>query len=250
MSENLHFKPLVIEIVGPAGAGKTSITNVLVEKTPGINLHQPPCDRNLRELPLFLHEGIKLMPVLAELKRLRAGRQITRSEFARMCILNGWSQMPNFSSNGKASVALLDEGPIFLMTELLYFGPDSFRSEYMQAWWQATYRKWAKCLDLVIFLDADNDELVRRIRARSKWHSIKTRTDANAFHYLDFYRSTQQQILEGIKSQPEAPEALSFDTTTTPPEIVIQQIMKKLRPYLRTSQSTPTPVAHSSFSRS
>ena len=85
----------------------------------------------------------------------------------RMVILNGWSRQLNAPRLKDTSVLILDQGPVYMLAELLRHGPPNFRNSASK-WWERVCADWANVLDMVICLDTQDATLLQRIRSRKR----------------------------------------------------------------------------------
>jgi deoxyadenosine/deoxycytidine kinase len=221
-------RPLVVELVGPAGVGKSTLTETLVKNHPGVILGELPNAQYTRFTRFFVEECLKLGPRLLHLNLCAHDRRLKKTEFAQMAILSGGHRVLQASMNSRTGSILLDEGPIHLMTQLLFFGSPVFKNPCACDWWKDIYAAWAKTLDIVILLDADRRQMIERIRGREKWHSIKERTDLESIRYLSEYRSTIEAILCRLSQEIVKPKVLEYNTSTETIEAIETNIINEL----------------------
>ena len=122
----------VVEIVGPAGAGKTTLSHGLDCFDKSIRLENFPDVRKVADAPFFISNGVKLIPSLLRLYRSDS-RHLTRREFAWMSILVGWSSLLRKEARDGNKVIILDQGPVYLLTEMRLFGPEYLRQKQLKA---------------------------------------------------------------------------------------------------------------------
>jgi deoxyadenosine/deoxycytidine kinase len=194
---------LVAEIVGPAGAGKSSLTKVLRER-----------DRSLRTglsvwgLPptLLCLNAVLSLPRFVGLYRSRG--RIRRDEVKLIVRLSALHQLLGRESSKNYRTLLLDEGTIFALVKLLAFGDNTKgngsgggRSNHLDAWTQSLLNRWARRLDAVIWLDAPDEVLAERIRSRGKAHRVKDKTDAEIFSFLARYRESYERVISELNAR-------------------------------------------------
>jgi adenylate kinase family enzyme len=208
-------RPLVLELVGPAGAGKTTLRSALCRRDPrivaGVRVGR------LRQARLMLRDGAALLPTFV--RRHRADRWFNRAEIRAMSYLGGWLELLEGEAPGTERVTVLDHGPVFRLAALQEFGPAITRSAAFERWSARMLESWRWTLDRVVWLDATDDVLIGRIRGRAQKHGVKDRPDAEMREFLTRYRRRLESVLESL-SQGSGPLTLRFDTARqSAPEI-------------------------------
>jgi len=186
--------PLVAELVGPAGAGKSALSQWLARR-PGVtrasvwNLPRGWWLLNaVRSLPTLLTVGVRARPFPWEdmryLVRLRTLRQVVERRRAE-----------------HVPLVVLDEGPVFALAWLRLFGHQRRRRDALTPWRQQALEEWAAALDLVVLVNAPDAVLMERIRARDKAHRVKHRTDEEIGAFLAAYRGAFDEVIAGLTAQ-------------------------------------------------
>lgn len=217
----------MVEIVGPAGAGKTTLCQALACHTESIRFENFPDVRKATDAPFFILNGLQLIPSLLRLYRPNS-RQLTRREFAWMSILNGWSALLRKGSNDGNKVIILDQGPLYLLAEMRLFGPEYLRQKAAERLWQDLYGCWRATLYMVVWLDAANDVLLDRIRTRRQEHIVKTRPAAEVYEFLDRYRTEYEFIFSRLTAKETGLKVLKFDTGRRQPQDIENQFLSEL----------------------
>lgn len=125
------------------------------------------------------------------------------------------------------TVTILDHGPIYRLAFLREFGPEITKSQRYKEWWTSLLRQWIATIDLLIWLDAPNDILWERVRARDRSHSIKGEREPEAFEFLTRYRTSfEQTIAEGANDGQVT--LLHFDTDQDSVEKIVDNVMVTL----------------------
>ena len=163
--------PQIVEIVGPAGAGKSSLCHALSDSTDNIHLGNFPDVRNISNAPFFIWNGLQLFPALFGLRR-HLSRKISRREFAWLSILNGWPGILQRELRN-SRVIFLNQGPVYLLTEVREFGPEYLRRQKTENLWRALYSRWSTTLDMIVWLDAADSELIVTYPKSRKEHLVK-----------------------------------------------------------------------------
>ena len=181
---------VVAEIVGPAGAGKSSLTKVLRERDGSLRT-----GLSVWGLPptLLCLNAVLSLPRFVGLYRSRGS--VRRDEVKLIVRLSALHQLLGRESSKNYRTLLLDEGTIFALVKLLAFGDKAQsngngRSNHLDAWTQSLLNRWARRLDAVIWLDAPDEVLAERIRSRGKAHRVKDKSDAEIFAFLARYRES------------------------------------------------------------
>jgi broad-specificity NMP kinase len=218
--ERAH-RPRLVELAGPAGAGKSSVCSALRRRystVPGTIWGQPV-------LPL-LTNGAQLVPTLASFW-LHA-RSLLWDESRHMVRLRTLQRGLDQAEGQRGEVLIFDEGPIFALAWLRGFGHVSLRSDVADSWWRETLRRWAETVDVVVVLDAPDTLLARRIRNRPEWHEVKHATDSEISAWMARFRSALDWVLAGLALE-GGPEIIRIRTTLDDPDRLAGQVMKALR---------------------
>ena len=217
-----HKPPLIVELVGPAGAGKTTLSRVMSQHG---EKHRIAADLQLRtmeHIPIFVRNIPFLLPVL--LRRCRNSRWFTWDEIKAMVYLNGWHRVLRQQVSNNGTVVFLDHGPVFKLATLLAFGPDKLRSQDFEKWWHSMFEQWASTLNMVIWLDAPDALLVERINTRSQRHAVKGKSEREAYEFLARYRTSYKQILAKLTAY-RGLTLLQFDTSQATIEQIADEVL-------------------------
>jgi deoxyadenosine/deoxycytidine kinase len=202
---------LIVELAGPAGSGKSTLTKALGEQ-PGILAGVLPDVRNPKYVFFFAWNLFLLLPTFFVLYRAKTGRWLSAQEMALLAILQGWSRVLKRQAASGAQLIVLDQGPVYILSELLRFGPEYLQGAGAQLWWEQTCQRWAATLDRVVCIDTADETLMMRIRSREKSHGIKENPDEWAIGFLARYRAAQEKVLSSFASGLQSPKVIRFDT--------------------------------------
>ena len=225
---------LVVEIIGPAGAGKSTLSATMAMRAEGALLSEPPDPRTWRNLPFYARNLVASLPVIARmsLPTLPEGH-ISREPIASVAILNGWSMTlsagrakPTRAPTDAPRLILLDQGPLYMLAELHGRGPLGLLRQTQ--WWDAMYTRWAGVLDGVVRLDADDAVLIPRIRAREMDHRIKLMSDPEGRRYLSQWRGALSYTLAHLVYCSPELLVLPHDTSGHPPDALADLILGEL----------------------
>ena len=203
---------LFVEVAGPAGSGKSTLTKALSESCTNIQAGVYPFTRDPRNLPFFLKNAIPLLPIFISLYLRRRDQRLKRSHQAVMTILQGWPRLLRQKTGTDGNIVILDQGPVYMLSDLLRFGPRNLR-QIAPSWWNRTCQEWGSLLNLVICLDAPDAVLLERVRRREKYHGFKRDTDQQAINFLDRCRKTQNETLNCLHGNSTGPTVVYFDTS-------------------------------------
>ncbi len=196
-------RPAVIELVGPAGVGKTTLSLQLEASGQGLRgtiwfvplvrlarstLRQVPTAFTLyRETGRLLWDEVKH---LARLDALHASLRAPRWQGARMVVL--------------------DEGPVYTLSWLQVIGHPRFRGGPPPSFWEHTLQRWSRSLDAVVVLDAPDHVLTDRIRTRDKPHLVKDRSVDEVSAFANAYRVATERVLTDLQAL-GGPPVLRFE---------------------------------------
>lgn len=217
----------VVEIVGPAGAGKSTLCQALAGASEGIELGRFPDVRSLAEAPFFAWHGLRTAFRFGFLPA-HGSRRLTRREFAWVSILDGWPKVLKQELKGTYRVVLLDQGPVYLLSELHETGPEHLRNQASNPAWQALYASWARTLDAIIYLDAPDAALTGRIRGREKAHIVKHAEHSAAIRFIQQFRASYNATLAMLTAYNAAMPILRFDTSRETADELAHRILPVL----------------------
>lgn len=219
--------PLIVELVGVAGSGKTSVASELYRHGRGIARGNFPDIHDLKNVKFFLVNGIALIPLLLRLRRA-SGQRLTRRQAAWMMILTGWPALLRRDQGNDTSVIVVDQGAIYMLTELHSFGPECLRSRDVEWWWDRTYSQWARTLDLVVWLDAPNGILIERIQRRHRGHWVENRPEREVVQFLNQFRAGYEYVIGRLAAINKELKVLKIDTARASEDVVLGQILSQV----------------------
>lgn len=193
-------RPLVIELVGPAGVGKSTVFELL--RRDGAVAGKPALGRS-RHAPLL---GLHAVAAVATLVRRRAlTRRTTLEQVLAMAYVQA---LPAAIAGADVRAVVLDQGPVYFLSRPFA------RDDRLRPWRQRLLATWRSRLDLVVRLDAPDDVLAGRIAARSKAHALKDQPGADVQAAVAATRAIYDETLSQL-SGPDSPQVLRFDTSAT-----------------------------------
>ena len=177
----------VIEIVGPAGSGKTTVAAQMCTR-PGVSAWSSVSSADGRARRIVA--GGRAMP---EVLRLVTRRPPTRQQVAwlgRLVALESVARRPD------DGVLVLDQGPLYTLSRLMAARPDCAGD----GWITRRTARWANLLDAVVLLDAADEVLVERIRTRPKDHAVKASGDGDALAAVARQRDELELVVRAAEA--------------------------------------------------
>jgi len=202
-------RPIVVELVGPAGVGKSALAERLLARHDVVRA-------SVWNLPraLLLESGVRSLPQLVRLCIVT--RALPREELKQIVRLNALRLFVRRRVAG-ARVVVLDEGPVFALSWLRVFGHPRLQNGRAEPWWRATYAVWAVLLDRLVLLDAPEPVLTSRIRGRHKPADVfRQMADGEIRDLVARYRMAFERVLGGLARAGGPPPVMLATTETTP----------------------------------
>lgn len=210
-------RPMLVELVGPAGVGKSSVAQALRRRGMagyGTIWGQPV-------LPL-LANGIRLIPSLAAL--WLDSQSLLWDESRHMVRLRTLHrELQRVQADGEQAL-VFDEGPVFALAWLRGFGHEALRREVSRSWWTVTLRQWADVMDAVVVLDAPDSLLAQRIKTRPEWHEIKHASDSEITVWIARFRNALDWVLAGLTAH-GGPIVIRISTDQDGPKHIAERVV-------------------------
>ncbi len=215
-------RPQVIELVGPAGAGKSTAVMALRAR-----------DARVRtDLALWGQP-----PALLLRTALRVARRLNRwlsapwgahepAALAQMVRTDALRDAVDMAAVPGTPPVIMDEGPVFALTWLEVFHGHHDRA--VARWRRQALADWAARLNCVVVFDAPDAVLAQRIRERAKPHLVKAWPDRAVVDFIGRFRHAFDRVLGELQAEePVAVEVL--DTTEMGPQQSADRILTLLR---------------------
>jgi hypothetical protein len=203
----------LVELAGPAGAGKSTVFRALVTRAD--NVEAAP-DIGKRDYALL---AAHVPPVVGALLRRRAIRRLTPAQLRVMVYLRALPPLVARRPPGDRSVLIFDQGPLYVL------GRPRLLDARLAPWRQEMFERWASLLDAVVWLDAPDGVLVGRIGERPKWHRLKGQPADAAIDVLAKTRAVYEEMLSNLEARDDGPGILRFDTSRTSPEEIADAVL-------------------------
>jgi predicted ATPase len=224
--------PLLVEVMGPAGTGKTTLLRALCSQDEsiraGLDLKKARYIRpSLRKLGVFL-------PVWA--LHHRDDRWLDRRDMRSIARLETWSQALERPTTGRGSAAVFDHGPLYRLARLREFGPELTESEPFERWWRGSLTWWLEALDIVVMLEAPDAVLLQRIDERGHWFLGGDHPREEKDEFLARYRRSFAEILAQVpEGKGERPMVLRFRTDEMPVGTIATEVLSVIASMRSTS---------------
>ena len=207
----------VVELAGPAGAGKTTVARALVRSLPGARLGSPPGRL------ATVRSVVTTAPVLLASRSVAApGRWWSEPELRSVGYLLAWQRQVGEAAG---EPLLLDHGPVFRLAMLVAGRPTALQHPVFGPWWRRTAAAWAGLLDAVVVLDAPTEELISRIESRPREHRVRGAERSAAERFVEDYRVAFAEVLRCLSDL--GTPVVRVDTAA-PPDDVADAVRSRL----------------------
>lgn len=213
---------LIVEIIGLAGTGKSTLSSALYRQSEKILASERLGVKESKHRLFFIEQTILLLPTFFRLPR--NGRLLTMEEIKKMVYLNGWHRVLMRQGQNNNAIVVVDQGAIYKSATLYGFGPEKLKDQRLRNWWDQLFKQWASTLDMVIWLDGQDDILIERIFSRDKWHIIKELSSDEARKFFSDYRFAFNYVISKLNSNKNI-TILRYDTSYQSPEDIVDQVL-------------------------
>lgn len=217
-------RPMVVEVAGLAGAGKSTLASALARLDPEIRARPRLPNRTyLAAVPALLRTFVSLHWPFHGMRTKEMKRIL------RVGALHRWVH-----DRPPGGTVLFDEGPVYMLARTLVFGGDGIRSAAFERWWRAAIADWAATLDVVVWLDAPDPVLAARIETRAQPHPLRGAQEQAVRSFFSTYRDAFNRVL-GELCGPGGPQLWWIATDTRLPGNTARAVLARLH-----SLHTPT----------
>jgi adenylate kinase family enzyme len=203
-----------IEIVGVAGAGKSTLTRTLRSRYPGCRVADSLHTRMPAHWPYVLHSTPRVLPLVVRSALSRPA--LSWDEIKFLIYVCEWDRFLRDRSEHRSGVTVLDQGPIFALARLVWGKKPVTRSERFEAWLNRMVERWSVELDAIVWLMAPDEALLERIYHREQRHEAKGKPAPEGLELIELHREAYGRLFE-LVARLGRPRVLRFDTGTMRP---------------------------------
>ena len=209
-------RPLVIELVGPAGSGKSTLLQTLVRRDGSIRagVRAP--------VSAYVEGTFPLLPTFLRIHRPYRG--LLWKEMKRILYLQALERLLRREAAESHGTIILDEGPVYMLSRLRVFGGEAIESPSFESWWRGAVGRWAGALDALVWLDAPDAVLARRVRMRGQPYPLKDTSEPALCKLFSSYRAAFERVVSELTAD-GGPEVFKFATDRQSPEQVADRIL-------------------------
>ena len=194
---------MLVELIGPAGAGKSALVRALTRRDSRI-MSLPPIAATTH-----VRDALSLLPRFVRFHS--PFEALFRKEMKRVLYLTTLERVLNETRETTPPVLVMDEGAAYMLARMLYFGGPILENEAFREWWHSAVARWARALRILVWLDADTGILAHRIRARGGRPPICDLGDAALVPFLERYRACYRMVVRQLTAT-EGPVVTAIDT--------------------------------------
>lgn len=192
---------MVVELVGPAGAGKSTLAQNVHRADPNVHVGLSIWGLPRRRL---ISGAIALVPtviVAAVRKRRLRWREV--AQMIRLDALRRVLRRAKKAGKRGGKTILLDEGPVFAISSL-DLAIAQRGGKVPDKWRRRALKRWARLLDTVILIDAPDAKLAERIRTRAKRHRMAKGSDVEIQRFAKGFRNAFARVIGDLTRVDEA----------------------------------------------
>jgi thymidylate kinase len=212
---------VLVELVGPPGAGKSTLQRGLLERYD--DLEPTPLLRKRPYTHILARHTLAALGTLARRRALDPRYPV--DQVRMMAYLRALPEV--FATGDGRRIVLFDQGPLFSLTR------PYLADAKLAEWWESTFATWRRRLDLVVLLDAPDEVLLERIEERLKFHRVQGRDRQDALAFLSNTRGVYERALARLVEDEPAPAVLRVDTGGLSADAAVDHIRSRIDGILR-----------------
>jgi thymidylate kinase len=225
---------LLVEIVGPPGAGKSTLFRALDKNVEWILGGYIPLQKDFSNVPFYAKNILSLVPILVRLLG-EGDRNPNLKDIICMALLNGWHEILRKKVETTGKVIVLDQGAISIMMWLSMWGPQGLHNSNFQGWWNKVYEHWIQNLDMIVYIDTSVDILIKRIRHRYEVNNKKViyhvngKSDQEASDFLVKCRSVYEQIISRFEQNNHRMQVVKIDSGENNVDDIVRKVISEIK---------------------
>ena len=184
-------RPRIIELIGPAGAGKSAVAARLARE-PGVLC------TSMWQVPLTELAWGTVQSVPSSLGLMRRARAPLPREVRHIARMRALLNYLDRDALARYRLVVVDAGAVYTLAWLRVIGHRIFADARTAAWRRYVAGLWAATLDGVVRVDASDEALAHRIRTRAKEHVLAKAHDAEVRAFCDRYRDAFVEVLAAL----------------------------------------------------
>jgi thymidylate kinase len=192
----MNYRPRIMEIVGLAGAGKSTLVRSLHLWNKEIQIFPLPNSWFIRSLTKRSNLWLPLW-----LQRHQLHKEFTREELISIGCIDAWLPYIQLQTSSSADIAVLDPGSVYWLTKLQGFDSKLIGKSAYLRWWEDKFEQWSSALDVIIWLDAPDELCLQRVLAREEWHHAKHMEANEVLGRFRGLRKSYEQIISRMVSR-------------------------------------------------
>jgi len=220
--------PVVVELAGLAGAGKSTLASAMAQLDPEIHARPRVSGQ------VYLASVPALVPTFLGLHRPFRG--MLTKEMKRILRVRALHRLVHESAPGRT--LLFDEGPVYMLARILVFGADNIRSSAFERWWRTAIAEWAATLNVVVWLEAPDDVLAARLHTRGQSHPLPGAHQSAVSAFFRSYRDAFNRVLAELCSA-GGPQQWTIATDSGSPAKTARDVLARLRALSGTASLVP-----------
>jgi thymidylate kinase len=218
----MNNHPRIIEIVGLAGTGKSTLVRALQKRNEQIKIFPLPktwfYGSLTKRAPLWL-------PIWFQSRG--SARGFTREELISLGCIDTWLPFIQRKISTNQDIAIMEPGSVYWLTKLQGFGWKSTGQSRYQCWLQNKFEQWSAAVDVMIWLDAPEELCLKRVLGREQWHDAKAMDSEDILErFRGLRKSYEQIILKMVSKRPR--KVFHFLTDQISTEEILDRIFSEM----------------------